>query len=71
MPRMLNLPPYDSNEIAAWFARLYQCDLATGAQHFNKAKSLSARAAKANLAKYPPFLTFDHNTREWHGADVP
>ncbi len=70
MPRMQNLPPYDSNRIAAWFAELYQCDVATGARRFNQATSLSSQSAKANPEKWPPFLIFDHDTREWHGADT-
>lgn len=71
MPRMRNLPPYDANEIVRWFAELYQCDLPAGRKHFAKAASLSAAAAKANPTKWPPFLLFDKNTREWHGFDVP
>jgi hypothetical protein len=70
MPRMRNLSPYDSNEIVRWFSELYQCDLATGARHFRNARILSAQAARADPIKWPPFLVFDHDTREWHGADI-
>jgi hypothetical protein len=70
MPRMKNLRPYDSDEIAHWFSELYQCDLTTGSRHFHKAISLSAQSAKANPQKWPPFLLFDSKTREWHGADT-
>lgn len=71
MPRMRNLPPYDSNEISGWFSELYQCDLATGARHFHNAIVLSSQSAKADPGKWPPFLIFDQDTREWHGAEVP
>jgi hypothetical protein len=71
MPRLRNLPPYDANEIAMWFAELYRCDTPTGEWHFVNARGLSAKSAKANPVKWPPFLVFDHETGEWHGADVP
>jgi hypothetical protein len=71
MPRMRNLPPYDSNEIAEWSSELYQCNTATGAWHFHNAIVLSRKSAKANPEKWPPFLLFDQETREWHGTDVP
>jgi hypothetical protein len=59
MPRMRNLPPYDSNEIVQ------------GRYHWESAKKLSYRTAKADPGKWPPFLIFDHETREFHGADTP
>jgi hypothetical protein len=71
MPRMRNLEPYASNEIAKWFARLYDCDEPTGRWHFDSARSLSRKGAKADPARWPAFLVFDHDTREWHGIDVP
>jgi hypothetical protein len=71
MPRMRNLPPYDSNEIVQWFATLYGCSLEQGRYHWESAKKLSYRTAKADPGKWPPFLIFDHETREFHGADTP
>src|SRR5258708_37470828 len=70
MPRMRNLPPYDSNEIVQWFSKLYQCNLEQGRRHWENAKSLSCKSAKANPTKWPAFLLFDHETQEWHGADT-
>ena len=70
MPRMQNLPPYETNEIVRWFANLYQCDIAQGQKLFERAKALSYGAAKADPEKWPPFLLFDSVTKEWHGSDV-
>jgi hypothetical protein len=63
MPRLRNLPPYESNDIAEWFAHVYRCDTPAGRKLFDKARVLSRRAE--------PFLVFDRTTREWHGVDVP
>jgi hypothetical protein len=71
MPRMRNLTPYDSNEIACWFGQLYGVDPKAGARHFSCAKSLSSQSAKANPQKWPEFILFDRQTREWHRADTP
>jgi hypothetical protein len=71
MPRLRNLPPYESNEIARWFAELYQCDAPTGRKLFDVARSLLFKAAKADPEKWPPFLLFDPLTNEWHGNDTP
>jgi hypothetical protein len=71
MPRMRNLPPYDSNQIAVWFAQLYQVEIKQGARLFHHAISASREAAKANPEQWPPFLLFDQATRQWHGRDVP
>lgn len=70
MPRMRNLPPYDSNEIVKWFAELYQCDIGSGRRHFERARSLSARSFRANPEKWPAFLVFDQDSKEWHGSEV-
>ena len=71
MPRMRNLPPYNSNEIVLWFSQLYQCSLKRAERHFESARCLSRQSAKANPEKWPPFLLFDHTTGEWHGKEVP
>jgi hypothetical protein len=71
MPRMKNLPPYDSNEITKWFSELYGCDQPRAAKHFDAARILSTNSFRDNPDKWPQFLIFDHQTGEWHGADIP
>jgi hypothetical protein len=71
MPRLRNAAPYDSNEIVRWFSNLYQCSLKEGQCHWDNARVLSRVSEKAAPAKWPAFLLFDQETREWRGADTP
>jgi hypothetical protein len=53
MPRMKNLPPYDSNEITKWFSELYGCDQPRAAKHFDAARILSTNSFRDNPDKWP------------------
>ena len=61
MPRLRNLPPYESNDIVRWFAKQSAFDIPTAYKFWQRARGWSKHSKR-------PCLIFDPKTRQWHGV---